>query len=82
MCDEQHARFSGSSSHFFLTSAGTDDEIQNAADWVEYCNGDVSTTWGALRAARGHPEPYGIKHWFANGNSLAAAKADWRSVHR
>ena len=30
---------------------------------VEYVNGDPSTTWGALRAERGHPKPYGISYW-------------------
>jgi alpha-N-arabinofuranosidase len=34
-----------------------------AADWVEYCNGASSTRWGAMRAANGHPEPYGVKYW-------------------
>jgi alpha-N-arabinofuranosidase len=36
---------------------------QEAAEWVEYCNGDISTTYGALRAANGHPEPYNVKLW-------------------
>jgi alpha-N-arabinofuranosidase len=34
-----------------------------AADWVEYCNGPTSSRWGAARAANGHPEPYGVKLW-------------------
>jgi hypothetical protein len=29
-------------------------------DFVEYCHGDSSTTWGAIRAADGHPEPYRV----------------------
>ncbi len=36
---------------------------QEAAEWVEYCNGDHTTPMGALRAAHGHPEPYGVKYW-------------------
>lgn len=35
--------------------------VQNALDAIEYANGDVSTYWGARRAANGHPAPYGIK---------------------
>ena len=35
--------------------------IQEALDLIEYCNGDESTTYGALRAANGHPEPFGIR---------------------
>jgi len=34
----------------------------DAADMVEYLNGDVSTVWGAKRAANGHPEPYNVKY--------------------
>lgn len=30
---------------------------------VEYCNGDTSTPMGALRAQRGHPEPYDVTYW-------------------
>ncbi|HOH24004.1 MAG TPA: alpha-N-arabinofuranosidase, partial [Bacteroidales bacterium] len=32
--------------------------IQDAIDLVEFANGDTSTTWGALRAEMGHPEPF------------------------
>lgn len=40
------------------------------ADWVEYCNAPNDSTnpgggidWAKVRAANGHPEPYGIKIW-------------------
>ncbi|WP_063860402.1 alpha-L-arabinofuranosidase C-terminal domain-containing protein [Paenibacillus sp. Soil724D2] len=36
---------------------------EEAAQWVEYCNGDVLTPMGAMRASNGHPEPYGVKYW-------------------
>jgi alpha-L-arabinofuranosidase len=39
------------------------DGAQSAHDLVEYCNGTVQTTWGAKRAANGHPEPYHVKYW-------------------
>ena len=42
---------------------------EEAADWVEYCNGDVSTKFGGLRAKNGHPKPYGIRYWEI-GNEL------------
>jgi len=35
----------------------------NAARMVEYCNGDIGTPMGAVRAARGHPEPYNVVRW-------------------
>ena len=34
--------------------------IQDALDLIEFANGDVTTTWGAKRAAMGHPEPFGM----------------------
>jgi alpha-N-arabinofuranosidase len=34
-----------------------------AAAWVEYCNGPATSKYGAMRAANGHPEPYGVKYW-------------------
>jgi alpha-N-arabinofuranosidase len=37
--------------------------LQDALDWMEYCNGSTSTTWGAVRAANGHPAPYNVKYW-------------------
>ncbi|MBN2064536.1 MAG: DUF1080 domain-containing protein [Sedimentisphaerales bacterium] len=37
--------------------------MQDALDWMEYCNGDITTTWGAVRAANGHPEPYNVEYW-------------------
>ncbi len=42
---------------------------QEAAEWVEYCNGPVSSKWGAERARNGHAEPYNVKHWFI-GNEI------------
>lgn len=38
-----------------------DEFIQEALDAIEYCNGDVNTTWGAKRAANGHPEPFNLR---------------------
>jgi len=39
------------------------DGPQNAADLVEYCNGDARSDWGAKRAANGHPAPYRVTYW-------------------
>ena len=35
--------------------------LQEAIDELEYCTGDLTTKYGALRAAHGHPEPFRIK---------------------
>lgn len=39
-----------------------DETYEDIRDFVEYVNGPVSSKWGALRAAHGHPEPYGLKY--------------------
>ena len=35
--------------------------IQDAIDLIEFANGDITTTWGKLRAEMGHPEPFNLK---------------------
>lgn len=42
---------------------GETDWLQKALNWLEYCNGDSTTPYGAKRAANGHPEPYNVKYW-------------------
>jgi alpha-L-arabinofuranosidase len=36
--------------------------IRDVLDLIEYANGPVTSTWGAKRAAAGHPEPFGLKY--------------------
>ena len=36
--------------------------VQDALDAIEYANGPVSSTWGALRARNGHPAPFNLKY--------------------
>jgi len=38
-------------------------DAEEARNWVEYCNGPRGTKYGDMRAANGHPEPYGVKLW-------------------
>jgi alpha-L-arabinofuranosidase len=42
---------------------------KQAADEVEYFNGPATTPMGKLRAANGHPAPYGVRYWQI-GNEL------------
>ena len=37
--------------------------LQEAVDWVAYCNEPATGKWGSIRAANGHPEPYNVKYW-------------------
>ena len=36
--------------------------VQDALDLVEFCKGDGNTTWGAVRIAMGHEEPFELKY--------------------
>jgi len=36
--------------------------IQDVLDAIEYANGPVTSKWGAMRAANGHPEPFHMKY--------------------
>jgi len=47
----------------FITINPTWTTPEDNAQWVEYCNGDTSTPYGALRARNGHPEPYHVNCW-------------------
>ena len=49
-------------------ATGTPDE---AANWVEYCNGTENTYYANLRRSHGYPEPFNVKYW-ALGNEEAA----------
>ncbi|MBQ0142427.1 MAG: alpha-L-arabinofuranosidase [Prevotellaceae bacterium] len=37
--------------------------MENALNWLRYCNEPATGEWGAKRAANGHPEPYNVKYW-------------------
>ena len=36
--------------------------VKDALDFIEFCNGDTNTEWGALRAEMGHLEPFNLKY--------------------
>lgn len=46
---------------WYETYTDIDEYIQEALDAIEYCNGDVTTEWGAKRAENGHPEPFNLR---------------------
>lgn len=57
-----------------------DEFVQEALDAIEYCNGDVNTRWGAVRAANGHPEPFNLR-LIEIGNENYQANVDEQSDH-
>ncbi|MHB9056895.1 MAG: alpha-L-arabinofuranosidase C-terminal domain-containing protein [Paludibacteraceae bacterium] len=43
-------------------AASLDGYIQDALDAIEYANGELTTPYGAMRAANGHPDPFNLKY--------------------
>ncbi len=50
---------------------------EEARAWVEYCNGDSSTEYGAMRAANGYAEPHDVKVWFVGNEQYG----NWQVGH-
>ncbi|MFC7149667.1 cadherin-like beta sandwich domain-containing protein [Cohnella cellulosilytica] len=64
-------------------SAAMDQLVQDTLDFVEFANGSPTSTWGAKRAAMGHPEPFGLEY-LALGNEehdSANARADITRIY-
>ena len=61
---------------YICVNAG-EGNADEAAHWVQYCNGGADTPYGKLRAANGHPEPYRVKYW-GIGNEMYG---DWQLGH-
>lgn len=61
---------------YICVNAG-EGNADEAAHWVEYCNGAPNTTYGKLRAANGHAQPYNVKLW-GIGNEMYG---DWQLGH-
>ena len=44
---------------------------EEAADWVEYCNGTGDTYFANLRRSHGYEEPFNVKYWCIGNESYA-----------
>jgi alpha-N-arabinofuranosidase len=71
------ARAVGAEPSITVNVEGRGATVEEAAAWVEYCNGPSSSTNGAKRTADGHPEPYRVKYWEI-GNEIWG---DWVRGH-
>jgi alpha-N-arabinofuranosidase len=71
------ARSVGAEPSITVNVEGRGATVDEAAAWVEYCNGPASSTEGGRRARNGHPEPYGVKYWEV-GNEIWG---DWVRGH-
>jgi len=51
-------------------SLGSEEEIEEAADLIEYLNGEANgTKWGRIRASRSRVEPFNVEHVYV-GNEI------------
>lgn len=71
------ARRAGAEPSITVNVEGRGATVEEAAAWVEYCNGPATSRYGAMRAQQGHPEPYGVKYWEI-GNEIWG---DWVRGH-
>jgi len=71
------ARTVGAEPSMTVNVEGRGATADEAAAWVEYCNGPATSKYGAMRARNGHPEPYRVKYWEI-GNEIWG---DWVRGH-
>jgi len=50
---------------------------EQAAAWVEYCNGGAETPMGRLRAESGHGEPHAVKYWEIGNELFGRHQIGW-----
>ena len=71
------ARAVGAQPSITVNVEGRGATADEAAAWVEYCNGPATSKYGAMRAANGHEAPFGVKFWEV-GNEIWG---DWVRGH-
>lgn len=71
------ARAVGAEPSITVNVEGRGATADEAAAWVEYCNGPATSKYGAMRAANGHPAPFNVKFWEV-GNEIWG---DWVRGH-
>ncbi|HEY5446658.1 MAG TPA: hypothetical protein VIJ87_19780, partial [Pyrinomonadaceae bacterium] len=71
------ARSVGAEPSITVNVEGRGATVEEAAAWVEYCNGPATSKYGAMRAANGHPAPFAVKFWEI-GNEIWG---DWVRGH-
>jgi len=57
------ARATGAEPTITVNVEGRGAGVEEAAAWVEYCNGAATSRYGSMRALNGHPAPYNVKIW-------------------
>lgn len=62
---------------YFCVNLGTG-TIEEARNWVEYCNVEKGTYYSDLRIKNGHPQPFNVKYW-GLGNEM---DGPWQMGHK
>jgi alpha-L-arabinofuranosidase len=62
---------------YICINAGTG-TVEEAANWVEYCNGAGDTKYANLRRKNGHAEPFRVRYW-GLGNEVYGS---WQIGHK
>jgi alpha-L-arabinofuranosidase len=57
-----YAGYSLNGTHIAVGTPAFNSLVQDALDEIQYATGNTSTTWGAKRAANGHPAPFNIQY--------------------
>jgi alpha-N-arabinofuranosidase len=79
------ARRLGAEPSITVNVEGRGATAEEAAAWVQYCNGDPKSEYGRIRAANGSPEAFHVRYWeigneiwgdWVRGHSDAATYAD------
>jgi alpha-N-arabinofuranosidase len=73
----QLARRVGAEPSITVNVEGRGATADEAAAWVEYCNGSPASKYGAIRAANGNAQPFHVKFWEI-GNEIWG---DWVRGH-
>lgn len=83
---DEHMEFlKGADADAIIMVASASESAADAADWVEYMNAPVGTNprggtaWAEVRAANGHPEPYGVRFWEIGNEIDRRAERYWLS---
>jgi alpha-N-arabinofuranosidase len=71
------ARAAGAEPSITVNVEGRGATVEEAAAWVEYCNGPATSKYGAMRAANGYPAPFAVEFWEV-GNEIWG---DWVRGH-
>ena len=73
----EFARRVGAEPSITVNVEGRGATAEEAAAWVEYCNGDAHSKYGSMRSANGSPEPFHVRYWEI-GNEIWG---DWVRGH-